>query len=186
MKRFLLPHFCRPIGIAVWLVAIIWGFGLIYDWVHTTPQWAYALLGPRLQEESFEFPIWSRLIYDRVQTTAPNGELCWYGDTAAPHLFNPLLALAIYIGAALIFFSKEKIEDEMAISKRLHSLMIAFAINISLLIIGYACVFLPSGIPTFLVQIIVNNFAIFMIILPTVYIIQRWLDNRNLKEEIIL
>ena len=97
MKRFLLPHFCRPIGIAVWLVAIIWGFGLIYDWVHTTPQWAYALLGPRLQEESFEFPIWSRLIYDRVQTTAPNGELCWYGDVAAPHLFNPLLALAIYI-----------------------------------------------------------------------------------------
>ncbi len=186
MKRFLLPHFCRPIGIAVWLVAIIWGFGLIYDWVHTTPQWAYALLGPRLQEESFEFPIWSRLIYDRVQTTAPNGELCWYGDVSAPHLFNPLLALAIYIGAALIFFSKEKIEDEMAISKRLHSLMIAFAINISLLIISYACVFLPSGIPTFLVQIIVNNFAIFMIILPTVYIIQRWLDNRNLKEEIIL
>ena len=36
-------------------------------------------------------------------------------------------------------------------------IMIAFAINIALLIIGYACVFLPSGIPTILVQIIVNN-----------------------------
>ena len=62
MKRFLLPRFCRPIGIALWVVALVWGFTMIYDWVYTTPEWAHALLAPRLAEEGFEFPTWSRLI----------------------------------------------------------------------------------------------------------------------------
>ena len=94
MKRFLLPRFCRPIGIALWVAALVWGFTMIYDWVYTTPEWAHALLGPRLTEEGFEFPTWSRLIYDHVQTEAPDGEMKLYGSSAA-YDFNPLLMLAL-------------------------------------------------------------------------------------------
>ena len=185
MKRFLLPRFCRPIGIALWVVALVWGFTMIYDWVYTTPEWAHALLGPRLTEEGFEFPTWSRLIYDHVQTEAPDGKMKWYGSSAA-YDFNPLLMLALTIGAALIFCSREKVEDEMTLQERMRSLMIAFCTDIALFIISYICVLLPHGMPNFLVQTVSNNFAIFMIILPVVHLLRRWLSTRELKEEIIL
>ena len=80
----------------------------------------------------------------------------------------------------------EKIEDEMTLQERMRSLMIAFCIDIALSIISYLCVLLPDGMPNFLVQTVSNNFAIFMIILPAVYLLRRWLSTRNLKEEIIL
>ena len=185
MKRFLLPRFCRPIGIALWVVALVWGFTMIYDWVYTTPEWAQALLGPRLTEEGFEFPTWSRLIYDHVQTEAPDGKMTWYGSGAS-YDFNPLFMLALTIGAALIFCSREKVEDEMTLQDRMRSLMIAFCTDIAIFIISYLCVLLPHGMPNFLVQTVSNNFAIFMIILPAVYLLRRWLSTRNLKEEIIL
>lgn len=186
MKRLLLPHWCRPIGIAIWVVAITTGLVAIYNWVHLTPEWAHALLGPKLANPDFDFPTWSRLIYDKVQTEAPNGELMWYGAGDAPHTFNPLIALGLYIGGAMIFCSREKVEDEMTINERLRSLWIALCINIALHIACYACAFIPMGAPTFLVQNIYNNFAIFMVILPAVHLLRRWLATRNLKEEIIL
>ena len=186
MKEFLLPRLCRPIGIAIWAGAIIWGMGLIYEWIHTTPEWAHSLIGPKLIEEGFEFPTWSRLIDDQVQTTAPNGEICRYGDSSA-HIFNPLFVLAICIGTVLIFFSKQRVEDEMSLRERLNSLMIAFVINITLFILAYACAFLPNGTPYFLIQIAANNFAVFITLLPAVYLIREWILKRSCnKEEIIL
>ena len=185
MKRFLLPRLCRPIGIVLWVAALIWGSCLIYDWVHTTPEWAHSLLGPRLSEEGFEFPTWSRLIYDHVQTEAPNGEMTWYGSSAT-YDFNPLLLLTLTIGAILIFCSREKVEDEMTLQERMRSLMIAFALDITLFIISYLCVLLPHGMPNFLVQAVSNNFAVFMFLLPIVYLWRSWRNGQGLKEEIIL
>ena len=186
MKTLLLPRICRIIGVVIWAGAILLGMGLIYDWVHTTPEWANVMLLTKFQKADFEFPTWSRLIYDRVQTTSPNGELIWYGGTTAYH-FNALITFAICIGAALIFFSKQRVEDEMSQQERLRSLAIALGIDIVLFILSYVSAFLPSGAPTFLVQIAANNFAIFMILLPAVYLTRQWILSRSCnKEEIIL
>lgn len=186
MKRLLLPHWCRPAGVALWAVALIFGVVALYDWVHMTPEWASALLGPRLAEPDFDFPTWSRLIYDRVQTQASNGEMTWYGAGDAPHTFNPFIALGLYIGGVMIFCSKEKREDEMTRHERLQSLLITLYITIALHIACYVCALSPAGAPTFLAQAIYNNFAVMMIILPAVHLIRRWQLKRNLKEEIIL
>ena len=107
-------------------------------------------------------------------------------DMLKVSIWQRAISIGLYLSMFLITCSREKVEDEMTLQERMRSLMIAFCTDIALFIISYICVLLPHGMPNFLVQTVSNNFAIFMIILPVVHLLRRWLSTRELKEEIIL
>lgn len=118
MKNLLLlPHRFQKVGWVILIPVSILGILMIIDGYNGVP--------------TFFYP-------GRIMNV-DNAAYQWLSSETTTHCLNNIVIAGIVIGGLLASCSKEKVEDEMISSVRLHSLLVALYVNYLLLIVGALC-----------------------------------------------
>jgi len=105
--------------------------------------------------KDFEFQWLSSKVYNLF----PSSIFKNYGHIVSVNLTNTLIGVLFIVGALLVGFSKEKIEDEYIATIRLNALLWAVFINYTLLIICFLLIYDMS----FLHVMIYNMFTVLLL-----------------------
>lgn len=151
-NNLLLPHRFQKVGWAIFIPAAALGLMILIDGYNGIPSYLYP-----------ESDNW----------------LCrWLGSEGATRLVNNLAILGIVIGGLVAGCSKEKIEDEMISSLRLHSLLIALYVNYAFLIV---CALLVYDIG--FIDVMVWNMFTMLLIFLFVFRFKLWRMRKEARDE---
>src|ERR1700744_3564735 len=119
LNQLLLPHRFKTIGWVILVPSVI--VGVIASTITIEPTWLNANVFAIVSSDFFESTQWFHVVHGNLLTTIV-GVLC-------------------IIGAMMVAFSKEKIEDEFIAKLRLSSLLWAVWVNYALLLLAFLFVY---------------------------------------------
>ncbi len=134
--KYLLPHRYKKFGWLILLPSLL--IGLYVFTTHPEPEFLDAKVFALVDEDIFEDPEYFKVVNNNI--------------------LDELIGVLIIVGAILVAFSREKVEDEFITKIRLESLVWATYINYAILLVSLILIYYIA----FLSVMILNMFALLL------------------------